>query len=637
LRLASCLAVVSAILAALFYNGIDVPFYTAAGVLLLAAFALAAYAQREQAALALGGAGAGIAVLWAWSALALVWTEIPYLTLLDAGHIGFALLAYASTRLLCEPQWPPVALAIGLVALGCGMAAWMIGQAWVGLQPVGPVLNPNMAAAFVNMIWPIGAAVAVFAAPSRRLFHAILAVTTFLMVATYLDGSRAAVLASIAALTVFGLSTRLARAPWRPALALLAAFVLALVLVQALNNFGLGGSGLAGRMASLEDPGNAGSTRWPIYKATAAMISERPWLGFGPGTFFQIYPEWRLPTDISAGFHAHNDYLEFWAERGLPGIALLLLIGAICVRAYGRTIAQRIDERRRAVLVAATASLATAAVHALFSFNLQILPFMGLCGIAIALIESVGGASPLVRVPFGAATTRVLPAVALIGLLLIPVAYWTAIAVADYRMEQAADRMRAAEFEAAGADWRSAQRLWRANDLPSVFHADMLRVILERVPEERTDERRRVKQQALDLLDGARERNPWRALTPTARGRLHLQPPGREPQKAERALRQALSLNPRFTNARVALTRMLEKRDDLEKARAVVEHGLDRYARQTPPMALMVAGVRLRQRTGDTAAAQRLVQRIESAREQSAQRAGEGTGRTRPTPRSAPE
>lgn len=138
------------------------------------------------------------------------------------------------------------------------------------------------------------------------------------------------------------------------------------------------GEGLAGRLASLGDPGAAGSSRWPIWRATWALIQEAPWLGHGPGTFFQAYAAYRLPTDGTAGFFAHNDYLQYLAERGLPGLLLLLALAAGCAWLYMRGLRDR----------APVAALAGAAVHTLFSYNLHIMPFVIVFGIAIAALET---------------------------------------------------------------------------------------------------------------------------------------------------------------------------------------------------------------------------------------------------------
>lgn len=60
------------------------------------------------------------------------------------------------------------------------------------------------------------------------------------------------------------------------------------------------------------------------------MVSDRPWTGFGLGTWPAAYPAYAV-TDFGLGLfvnHAHNDWVEWAAEGGLP-LALLLLLVAL--------------------------------------------------------------------------------------------------------------------------------------------------------------------------------------------------------------------------------------------------------------------------------------------------------------------
>jgi len=50
----------------------------------------------------------------------------------------------------------------------------------------------------------------------------------------------------------------------------------------------------------------------------SAMIADRPWQGFGLGSFGAVYPEYALFDSGAVVEHAHNDWLEWAAEGGLP-------------------------------------------------------------------------------------------------------------------------------------------------------------------------------------------------------------------------------------------------------------------------------------------------------------------------------
>jgi len=619
---------------ALFYNGQDLVFYVTAGGLVLAALAVVLASSRTTDELKLGAAGVMVALLVGWSLLAVSWSEITYLTILDIGHVGAALATYLVARSLFEHRRAALMTAAAFTAGGCVLAATMIVQFLQGTQPTGAFLNPNTAAAYINMLWPLPAAVSLHPGLARYRWP-LLGAMAFLLTAALVGGSRAAMLAAVAGLGVFVLATKWAPWNWRRALTLVAVFAGTVALVQIVSATGLGtpGESLAGRFASLGSPAEAGSTRWPIWQATWAMIQQRPLLGFGPGTFFQVYPAWRLPDDVSAGYFAHNDYLQFFAERGLPGLLLLLALGGIGIRYFCRGLNRRRPPGDRVTTVAMTAALAAAAVHALFSFPLHLLPFMYLLGFTLAALEVGSGASPSLRIPLRRVRSRPLVAVAVAGLLLIPATYLGSIAATDYYTRSAGEHIEAGQFDAAEADFATARRLWATYDPAWVINANMLEGLLARMPTSKTPARDKARSAALELIEEARRKNPWRALTPTTLGGIYLEPPNADPAAAQAAFRSALQLNPRYTPARVGLTRTMRQDEGVPAARKVIEQGLDQYSRRNPPLRLMRLGVELRKADGDEQGAQELARTIEQALEKNR----EPKARRRPTPTDEPQ
>jgi hypothetical protein len=78
------------------------------------------------------------------------------------------------------------------------------------------------------------------------------------------------------------------------------------------------------------DPG-AVADRLGWWKAALRMFAARPAFGFGPGSFAYVYPAVRVPgADGVLTIYAHNYYLEFLAEDGLP--AFLALAWAVLLR-----------------------------------------------------------------------------------------------------------------------------------------------------------------------------------------------------------------------------------------------------------------------------------------------------------------
>lgn len=74
--------------------------------------------------------------------------------------------------------------------------------------------------------------------------------------------------------------------------------------------------------------------RREMLRSAVAMAKDRPWTGFGLGTFSTIYPAYAVFDNGYTVNHAHNDWAEWAAEGGAPFLLLLLAIaGASCLTA----------------------------------------------------------------------------------------------------------------------------------------------------------------------------------------------------------------------------------------------------------------------------------------------------------------
>ena len=78
-----------------------------------------------------------------------------------------------------------------------------------------------------------------------------------------------------------------------------------------------------------------GDVRPFIWQSTCQMIAEQPFMGIGTGNFFLHYPSYRvheyflLSKSTDTTKHAHNEFLEIWAEAG--SLAFFSLIGIFIV------------------------------------------------------------------------------------------------------------------------------------------------------------------------------------------------------------------------------------------------------------------------------------------------------------------
>ena len=108
-----------------------------------------------------------------------------------------------------------------------------------------------------------------------------------------------------------------------------------------------------------------------VWKGAVEMIEEYPLLGVGPGTFATVYTQYQHPGVTPRYFKAHNDYLHFIAEVGLPLIAVILwMIVALYRKGFNKM--QNPSRLVRGVTIGALSGITAILVHSISDFNLHI-------------------------------------------------------------------------------------------------------------------------------------------------------------------------------------------------------------------------------------------------------------------------
>lgn len=102
------------------------------------------------------------------------------------------------------------------------------------------------------------------------------------------------------------------------------------------------------------------------------MIRERPWTGFGAGTFYTSFPRYKQESLELPYNHAHNDYVEIAVDTGLPGLLLLGIVTLLTLVRVAQLMSDSRSAHVRGVAIGTGMALLCALLHALVDLNLQI-------------------------------------------------------------------------------------------------------------------------------------------------------------------------------------------------------------------------------------------------------------------------
>jgi O-antigen ligase len=240
----------------------------------------------------------------------------------------------------------------------------------------GSYVNHDHYAGLMEMLvpFPLVASMGHLLSGGKRALVAFCAV---LMASTIvLSGSRGGMLSLVLEIVVFATLTLVQRRNPRVALGVAAVCVLVLVFLVFL-----------GKVQVLGRLGNLGpDMRLKITKDCLRMFSHRPVLGWGLGTFPNVYPGYRsFYTNLFVN-EAHNDYAQLLVETGLLGFGLMLWF-LIRLYKYGLPTSRRWEFKwDGAVSLAALLGCTGLLLHSFVDFNLQIpanaAMFYVLCGLA---------------------------------------------------------------------------------------------------------------------------------------------------------------------------------------------------------------------------------------------------------------
>lgn len=281
-----------------------------------------------------------------------------------------------------------VLLGLGLLEALYGLVQYLAHWPYVLTQEnlfyrdraTGTFINPNHFAGFLEMVLPLGLGLTLYRFDKlknagrgwlsdseghipRIVSYSLLSTLVFLGI--LLSRSRMGMVSAVAA--VLAMLVLWSTASWRRSRAI--PLLLIFVLAAAALGLWIGMEPVVERYATLEQDY---LSRRAVWTDTVSLIKANPILGTGLGTYAVRFTEHQTTHVTRLVDFAHNDYLQFTAELGLAGAAIVF--GLILAVLTGTIVAFYRAERSRErfMLLACCGSLLALLFHSLADFNLQI-------------------------------------------------------------------------------------------------------------------------------------------------------------------------------------------------------------------------------------------------------------------------
>lgn len=578
---------ISSITSALFYTGNNTWLFTASYLFLVLNLALI-LKQRfsNPIEIPFNGLFISAVLLLIWFGISIFPSQIKYLSLYNFFWVGsliivFLLFTFNENKdQIWKHVWPATLILITIWAI-FGLVQYY----YLHVPTNATFLNRNSLAALINLALIPASGYFLLnesVRPWKLLTNKALTLTlVVLFLATFIITSRGGSLSLILGFTL--LIALLRKYVAKSKIYSLVTIVFISFLLALLSQYFIqdSPSGFAERMVTLKDATEAGNPRFIIWKSLIPLYSEMPWYGLGLGSLWVFWPPYRPADDTSAGFFAHNDYMQITLEAGYPGIILLSLLFIFITISFIRTVKNSATTKnltllQRVEIVSLFATLTTFAAHSFFTYNFYILPLLLIAGLYLGRFNQLVNLNNNSTKTFPALSQYFKPitfTISLMGIVIISSTYFISLSLSNYYNLEAKELMTQHKFQTSNEYFLKAQKFAPLMDNPLFSHADMLRRGANSLLRaNKYKQAQSLLALAHNKLNTAEKLNPLRPQTYHIRGLIY---EGAQPEKAIMEYQKALKLDPRFLSSRIRLAAILYQQNQLKKSIEILYEGVN--------------------------------------------------------------
>jgi O-antigen ligase len=505
-----------------------------------------------------------------WCFLTVFWSDIPATSLIHAITIGAAITGFYCYFVISSTALSWQHIFETIIATGLILVAISLVQLFSGVdRPNSLFINPNTFSAYLNLIiLPAAGYFLISTKPAKSQF---LVVSILLLVYSQaVTASRGASLGQYIGLAMIYFVGRGEIKPIKLK-QFLATYLSALLLAY------LTTSSLS-RLVSQEVVSHSG-IRWEIWQGSINLLNDTPWYGSGVGTYWLLYPPYRLFSDPAGGQNPHNDYLQYLIEAGIPGLALLVLLMGFIAYSWWKYISNRKNEsNKRIEATALIAGITAIGFHSLLTFNLGNFSILFLIGLLLGRFLFVIGQTKSIIFLNQLSIRKSIFSLTLVSATVILLSYFTLISTSVYFFSKA--RTAYSEGRMIPADEFNAisLNLYPYNDRTHLLYALIYKSIIKNIAELPEEKRLQFYNRAIEHVKEARKLNSLRPNSYFIQAQIIEEAPdiagSNWRMEASQWYQQSLKADPRFILAIKGLANFYLTQNDIERASNTIYRAL---------------------------------------------------------------